>query len=132
MNTVHKRVLCQAPPERVFDALISESIIAQWMTAEVEMEPWISGDVLVRVQGWPDVVGHVIELEAPRRLVLGWHAANWRTPATLTVEVASAEAGCWVVIDETGFADDDAAILAERDTLWSHWLIRLAAVVARA
>lgn len=49
----------------------------------------------------------------------------------LTVEVASAYAGCWVVIDETGFAGDDAATLAERDTLWSHWLIRLAAVVAR-
>lgn len=130
MGTVRKRVLCQASADRVFTALITDRDVAEWMTADVEMEPWAGGSVLVRVRGWPELAGRVVELAPPRRLVLRWQASGWTAPATLTAELHDSPDGCWVEIVEAGWGGD-GAVLAERDSLWSHWLIRLAAVVAR-
>lgn len=123
-------MLCQAPPQRVFSALVTDADVGEWMTADAEIEPWPTGRVVVRVQGWPELSGRVIELAPPHRLVLRWQASGWTAPATLTAELHDSRDGCWVEIAEAGFGGD-GTVLAERDSLWSHWLIRFAAVVAR-
>ncbi len=131
MNSLAKRVLCHAPIADVFEALATDSVIAEWMTAAVEFDPWVDGSVVVAIAGWPELRGHVVEFAPPQRLVLRWQAEDWRTPANLTINLVEAGTECWVMIEEVGFVDDDE-ILAQREVLWSHWLIRLAAVVARA
>ncbi|MEO6654348.1 MAG: SRPBCC domain-containing protein [Ilumatobacteraceae bacterium] len=131
MNRLYKRVLCQAPIEQVFDALVTDSVVAEWMTADVELDPWVDGCIVVAVDGWPKLAGHVVAFEPPGRLVVQWQADDWRTSATLTFDLEESGRGCWVMIEEVGFVGDDE-IFAQREVLWSHWLIRLAAVVARS
>ena len=131
MNRLAKRVLCQAPIAEVFEALVTDTVMAEWMTADVELDPWVDGSIIVAVDGWPAISGHVVAVEAPHRLALQWQAEDWRTSATLTIDLEDADTECWVKIEEVGFVDDDE-IFAQREVLWSHWLIRLAAVVARA
>ena len=131
MNHLAKRVLCQAPIADVFEALTTDSVIAEWMTAAVEFDPWVDGSVVVAIAGWPELSGHVVEYAPLHRLVVRWQAEDWRTPATLRIDLVEAGAECWVMIEEEGFVDDDE-IFAQREVLWAHWLIRLAAVVARA
>lgn len=131
MSSLAKRVLCHAPITDVFEALCTDSVIAEWMTAAVEFDPRVDGSVVVAIAGWPELRGHVVELTPPRRLVLRWQAEDWRAPAYLTIDLVEAGTECWVMIEEVGFVDDDE-VFAQREVLWSHWLIRLAAVVARA
>lgn len=129
-KTVDKRVLCRAPVAEVFEALLDEASVAEWMTADVDIDPVVGGRIFIGIAGWPDVLGHIVDLESPHFLKVHWQASDWVGPSELTVNVSESSDGCWVVIQEKGFAQD-SEVFAQRDALWSHWLIRLAAVVSR-
>ena len=127
-KTITKRVLCSARAAQVFEALHNDETVSEWMTADAEIDPNVGGTVRIAIAGWPDVLGHIVTLEPPHLLELVWQASDWTTPSRLRVELRESDDDCWVTIEESGFARDPE-VFAQRDALWSHWLIRLAAVV---
>lgn len=119
------------PSGALFELLVSEEAATHWMGAEVEIDPEPGGDFLVRQAGWPEVVGEITELAAPHRIQVRWRADEWDGPLTSTVDILDEpEAGCRLTLWETGFGTDDD-LLRRRDWLWSHYLVRLAAVGAQ-
>jgi uncharacterized protein YndB with AHSA1/START domain len=94
----------------------------------VEIDPEPSGEVRMRLAGWPEIVGEVLEVRAPERLVVRCAAADWAGPLTSVIEIRDdSTGGSRLALRESGFgADDD--LLRRRDWLWSHWLVRLAAM----
>lgn len=113
---------------RLFDLLVSEDDVRHWTGAEVEIDPEPGGEVRMWLAGWPEVVGEVLEVRTSERLVVRCAAVDWAGPLTSVIEIRDdTDGGSRLALRETGFgADDD--LLRRRDWLWSHWLVRLAAI----
>ena len=90
-----------AAPERVFGAWVDPARLAQWMSpvgyAEVQVEPWVGGQLRITMIG--DGVriehrGEYREVVPDRRLVFTWQSPYTGTePSLLTVDLAPIEGG---------------------------------------
>lgn len=125
---VTKSIVVPGDADGVFDALVSEDMVEQWMTSKVQIDPAVGGTFLVDTQGWPPVTGEILNIEAPRLLSVIWRSGDWGVALRTTIEVSSAHGETLITIDEKGFGDE-AELQRIRDYLWSHWLIRLSATV---
>ena len=127
---IDKTMAVGAAVATVFEVLVSEESVEQWMTAEVILDPVVAGEVRVAAQGFPTVVGEVVEIDPPRLLSFVWGAADWSGPLRTTVDLRREGDQTLLRLVETGFGDD-AELERTRSYLWSHWLIRLAATVSQ-
>ncbi|MFR9802055.1 SRPBCC family protein [Pseudonocardia sp. RS010] len=125
-----RRMSVEAGVGTVFEVLVSEESVAQWMTGEVVLDPVAGGEVRVAAQGFPTVAGVVAEIDPPRRLSLVWQAEDWSGPLRTTIELRQEGDQTELSLVETGFGED-GELERTRSYLWSHWLIRLAATVAQ-
>lgn len=125
-----KSVRYGLPAARLFALLVTEDQLRDWTGAEVELDPVPGGELVVRLPGWPELTGSVLEVREPDRLVTRCVAADWAAPLTSVIELRNdGPTGCRLTLTETGFGTD-GELLRTRDWLWSHWLVRLAAMPA--
>lgn len=115
----------------LFSELTSEESAVVWMSAAVRLDPQVGGTVQVEAAGWPPIGGVVVALDRPTLLAIRWQAADWPGPLLSTIRVTPDPGGALLSLTETGHGTDDD-LLRRRDWLWSHWLVRLSAVAARA
>lgn len=127
---IDKTMAVGAAVATVFEVLVSEKSVEQWMTAEVILDPVVGGEVRVAAQGFRTVVGEVVEIDPPRLLSFVWGAVEWSGPLRTTVDLSREGDQTLLRLVETGFGDD-AELERTRSYLWSHWLIRLAATVSQ-
>lgn len=123
---IHRSARCSAPPEEVFHALVTDSVVEVWMTAVAEIEPHLGGRVEIKADGWIEMKGEIVVFEPPGRLELRWETESGTL--STTIDLTATPDGTLVTLEESGFGDDDE-LCRVRDNLWNHWLIRLAAVV---
>lgn len=127
---ITKSMIVPGGADAVFDVLVSEDAVAQWMTSEVQIDPAIGGAFLVDTHGWPPVTGKIVDIEAPRLLAVVWRREDWGVALRTTIEVSSTHGETRVTLAEEGFGDD-AELQRIRDYLWSHWLVRLRATISQ-
>src|SRR5947209_11763554 len=65
----------EAPPEVVFDHLVTVDGMLAWMGQDSELEPTPGGAFTVDVNGVP-VRGSYLEVDPPRRVVVSWGVAG--------------------------------------------------------
>lgn len=96
------------------------------MTAVAEVEPRLGGQVAITADGWIEMTGEIVVFDPPSRLGFRWQTES----GTLitNIELVPTTDGTQLALEESGFGDD-ADQCRVRDNLWSHWLIRLSAVV---
>lgn len=127
---ITKAMVVPGDADVVFDALVSEGAVAQWMTSEVQIDPTPGGAFLVDTHGWPPVTGEILDIETPRLLAVMWRREDWGVTLRTTIELSSAPGETRVTLVEEGFGGD-AELQRTRDYLWSHWLVRLTATVSQ-
>jgi uncharacterized protein YndB with AHSA1/START domain len=126
-----------APPERVFQALASEEVVAWWVRPGVfDTRTW-SGDVRVGgrwrtsgiARGEPYTLeGEYLEVDPPRKLVHTWHRPGAPgAPSTVTYLLEPISGGTLVTLRHTGITSRDQN--ASISTGWETSLERLAEVV---
>jgi uncharacterized protein YndB with AHSA1/START domain len=64
-----------APPEVVFEHLITAGGMLAWMGQHAELEPTVGGRFAVDINGSP-VRGQYLELDPPHRVVVSWGIAG--------------------------------------------------------
>lgn len=127
---LRKTLTFGVPAGLLFALLTSEDAATQWMSAEVQLDPVVGGEVTVAAMGWPVVSGEVEVIRAPESLTVRWLADEWPGPLRTVVTIRAGDGGTHLELSETGFGGDDD-LLRRRDWLWSHWLVRLAATAAQ-
>jgi uncharacterized protein YndB with AHSA1/START domain len=83
-------------PEKVWAALIDNEMIKQYWSRHKNMSDWKVGSTWLHQDydsGATDIEGKVVEVEAPRRLVLTWAGANEdlrnEKPSRVTFDIRS-------------------------------------------
>jgi uncharacterized protein YndB with AHSA1/START domain len=126
---VRKSARCLAPLATVFEALVSETDMREWMSAVVDIDARLGGELIVQAEAQSVTHGTIVTFEPPTRLVVEWRSEDWPGPLTTAMELSEGGGTVFVALEEHGFDGDDD-LCRVRDYLWSHWLIRLRAVVA--
>ncbi|UVI33509.1 SRPBCC family protein [Paenibacillus spongiae] len=100
--TMHRRF--SSTPDRVFEAFLNPNLLVKWfMTREfsnkvVKNEPYVGGTwEIVDHRDGVDyrAIGHYLEIDRPRRLVLTFQMPQFsESTDTITVELQSVEDGC--------------------------------------
>jgi uncharacterized protein YndB with AHSA1/START domain len=129
-----------APPARVFDALVKPDILAKWFAPSDEFEVYVdrfdasvggSYRIEMRHSGGEThiAVGTIKELQKPRRLVYTWKWEGGEMPDTLvTWELAEKGAGTDLVLLHERFPNEEAT---EHHTQgWTAMMPRLSAILA--
>jgi uncharacterized protein YndB with AHSA1/START domain len=124
--SIRRRATISGAPDAVFDALVDDALVEEWMTAEAEIEPELGGAVSIKADGWIEMNGAIVVFDPPERLGL-----HWDTPVgalETDIRLAAGPSGTVLTLLESGFTRiEDVHV---RDDLWSHWLIRLSAAIA--
>src|SRR5260370_15447431 len=60
-----------APPDIVWEHLVTADGLSAWMGERVEVEPTAGGRFAMHIQG-SEIRGQFVEVDAPRRLVITW------------------------------------------------------------
>ncbi|MGH8931358.1 MAG: SRPBCC family protein [Egibacteraceae bacterium] len=114
-----------APPEIVFEHLITAERMVCWMGQHAELHPAPGGGFAVDINGTP-VRGHYLELDPPHRVVVSWGmAGNAELPPGATrVEftLTATENGTRLELVHRGLTEPWASGHA---TGWAHYLTRL-------
>lgn len=160
MDRIEKRVLLQAPVERVWRAIADAEEFGRWFGARFDspFEPGARVTATIRQTevdeavaahqapyvGAPFVVWIEV-MEAPRRFAFRWHpgvepalAENVTPEGTtlVTFELEEAEEGTRLTITETGFdvipLERRAKAFAENESGWEAQATLIAKYVARA
>lgn len=123
----------EAPPERVFRALVEPAILAQWFCDTAQVEPRAGG---VYAFGGPrayggDAVGRIVRYEPPGALAYVWPLAGSET--TVTFELRPAGGATDVVMTHAGVASlplDSDNPKEYLDAAWAVLLRQLATLLA--
>ena len=112
-GTILARIDIAVPPERVFRALTTDEVTKWWGSAEMYRTTAFTMDLRtggswrsdgVGADGAPfHVGGKVLELDAPRKLVVTWEPSWDEGPTTLAYLLDPIETGTRVTIRHTGF-----------------------------
>jgi uncharacterized protein YndB with AHSA1/START domain len=130
-----------APPERVFDALLDPKLICQWMgprmmveSCEVmTLEPHVGGRFRLKMYQRPDapmgpaaliVTGTYQEIDPPRRLVYSWMWEHEKLESLVAWNLKPNAGGTEVVLVHDGFASAERMQSHERG--WTASMQQLA------
>jgi uncharacterized protein YndB with AHSA1/START domain len=121
-----------APPEIVWEHLVTVDGLSAWMGERVDVEPTAGGRFSMHVQG-SEIRGQFVEVEAPRRLVFTWGVLGSadHPPGSSTVEfrLAELDSGTRVMLKHSGLPLRSTGMHAAG---WAYFLPRLAAVASGA
>ena len=119
-----------APPETVFDYLVTEAGMTAWMGQHAALDPRAGGLFAVDVAGHP-IRGHYLHVERPVRVVVSWGIAGNEElpPGTSTVEFRLAPTGAGTRVDLTHSGLPPTAVAGHADG-WTHFLSRLTVAAA--
>jgi len=98
------------PPERVYDAILDEKMIARFMFGpllreeeilHITNDPKIGGDFSYRVRRGDTVIDHIgkfLDLDRPRRIAFTWAIAGQGddNPSTVAIDITPTSEGCTV------------------------------------
>lgn len=130
--------MLQAPPERVFEALIRPDLYRQWMgpegsTTDVsEMDP-VPGGRLAFTVGFSDgfsvlIQGEYITVDPPNRISHTWLVEGDDVATTVTIDLHASGSGTQLVLVHEGFSETEDR--DQNDGGWRHQLDRLSALMA--
>ncbi|MBS1879585.1 MAG: SRPBCC domain-containing protein [Actinobacteria bacterium] len=71
-HTVKRTVLLDAPPDRVWEALVDPALLSEWLAPEVELDPREGGEVVCRFADGEERRGEVAVVEEAERLAFTW------------------------------------------------------------
>lgn len=71
-HTVKRSVLLDAPPGEVWEALIDETRLSEWLAPEVELDPREGGKLVCRFEDGEERRGEVAVVEEAERLAFFW------------------------------------------------------------
>jgi uncharacterized protein YndB with AHSA1/START domain len=115
-----------APPDVVFEHLVTPGGMVAWMGQHAELDPRPDGTFAVDINGSP-VRGRYLEVEPPRRVVVSWGVAGSEVhpPGSSRVEFTLVPVGDGTRLDllHTGLPEERALGYARG---WDHFLARLA------
>lgn len=126
-QTVEKAILLDASPEEVWAALIDETLLAEWLADEVELDPCEGGEIVCRYKDGEERRGEIEQVEEAERLAFQW----WREESGLSrVELTlDAVAGQTLLTVVERQLDPTAPILLAAG--WSAAVGRLRLIVGR-
>lgn len=115
-----------APPETVFDFLVTEEGMTAWMGQHATLDPREGGVFAVDIAGFP-VRGEYLRIERPGRVVVSWgHAGNEDIPpGSSTVEFTLAATATGTLVELTHSNLPELGVPGHADG-WRHFLPRLA------
>lgn len=123
-------VLIYARQEDVFRYFTEPEAIAAWMGDEASVDPRPGGRFILRFDD-KVVEGRYVEVDPPRRLVIGWGRRGSVTfppdISRLEVVLVSEKTGTRVVVTHHGLPPDEQPRHADG---WKHYLGRLQRVAA--
>jgi uncharacterized protein YndB with AHSA1/START domain len=131
-DVVERSIEIGAPPEVVWRYWLEPALTARWMGTSATIDARPGGDVRIEYGNGAVMLGSIVELEPPARLVLMW---GWEDPAELvrpggsTVEVTfdPAPTGTLVRVRHSGLPETERPGHAEG---WDYFLGRLAVATA--
>jgi uncharacterized protein YndB with AHSA1/START domain len=140
--TLHFERLLSASPDKVFEACVEPSRLAEWWgpsgftSPSIELDVWTGGSYRIAMQPPEGELFHLrgtfLEVDRPRRLV---YTFEWEEPdpddqeTVVTLTFRAAGDGTELVLDQQPFATE--ARLALHDAGWTESLARLERHVTR-
>lgn len=114
-----------APPERVFDYLVTEDGMTAWMGRHASLSPEPGGRFAVDIAGYA-IRGHYLQVERPHRVVVSWGVAASPDlpPGASTVEFRLAPTARGTRVDLVHSGLPDTGLDGHADG-WTHFLPRL-------
>jgi uncharacterized protein YndB with AHSA1/START domain len=120
----------EAPPEAVFDHLITNDGMTAWMGQHADLDPTPGGRFAVDIAGHP-VRGEFLHVEPPHRVVVSWgFAGSTDLPAgasTVEFRLIPTDTGTRVELRHSDLPDTEERGHADG---WANFLPRLALVGA--
>ncbi|MBF6329686.1 SRPBCC family protein [Nocardia transvalensis] len=131
------------PPEKVWRALTTPELMAQWMMMPTGFEPVVGNVFHMRGRAVPqtgfsgEIRCEVLELTAPEKLRISWNDAHSDTDSgwVVTWELRPEGIGTRMLLTHTGFDPDDANAQLSRKIMrggWPGMLDRLTETLATA
>lgn len=121
-----------APPEVVFEHLVTPERMVAWMGQHAELDPRPDGTFSVDINGAP-VRGRYLEVDPPRRVVVSWGVAgsDVHPPGSSRVEFTLVPVGDGTRLDllHRGIPDEQSTGYVRG---WAHFSARLQAAAAGA
>jgi uncharacterized protein YndB with AHSA1/START domain len=120
-----------APPETVFDLLVTADGLTAWLGQFADVEPVPGGRFVVDVGGMP-IRGEYVRVDPPRRVVLTWGSAGSadHPPGSSTVEITLTATPTGTLL-QLVHRDLPAVEEPHYAAGWPHFLSRLLAHLAR-
>ena len=133
-EAIERELRIEAPPETVFDFWTDPVRLATWMGRDVQFEARPGGAVRIDYNGEDVMLGSVVSLERPRRLVFtwGWQKPGDATPpgaSTVEVTIEPDGTGSLLRLRHSGLVPEAIAGHTEG---WDYFLGRLVSAVAPA
>lgn len=115
-----------APPETVFEYLVTEAGMTAWMGQHAALDPQAGGTFAVDIAGHA-IRGRYLHVEHPTRVVVSWGVlGSDELPvgaSTVEFRLTAAEGGTRVDLTHSGLPETGLAGHADG---WTHFLPRLA------
>ncbi|HKY15219.1 MAG TPA: SRPBCC domain-containing protein [Microthrixaceae bacterium] len=122
----------EAPPEVVFDHLVTSEGMTAWMGQRAELDATPGGVFSVDIDGNP-IRGEYVEVDRPRRVVVTWGLLGSDTlpvgSTRVEFRLTPIDSGTRVDFTHTGLPESQLAPHAEG---WAHFLGRLDKITAAA
>ena len=119
-----------APPDAVFDFLVTNDGMTAWMGQHADLDPRADGRFAVDIAGYA-IRGRYLVVDRPERVVVSWGAAGSDDlpPGASTVEfrLTAIESGTRVDLTHTDLPESEVAGHADG---WQHFMPRLATASA--
>jgi uncharacterized protein YndB with AHSA1/START domain len=113
-----------APPEQVFEFLVTDDGLTSWMGQWASLDARKGGRFAVDIAGYP-VRGAFLEIDRPRRVTISWgFAGSSDMPpgsSTVSFELVAIPAGTRVDVAHTNLPE---ARVAGHRSGWGHFLAR--------
>lgn len=114
-----------APPEVVFDYLVTEAGMTAWMGRRATLDPVAGGEFSVDIAG-NAIRGRYLEVVRPKRVVVSWGVAGSADlppeASTVSFTLTPTGAGTRVDLEHSQLPD---GLLEGHDDGWTHFVARL-------
>lgn len=127
-----KETRIAASPETVFRFLVDPLRMTRWLGVAAEIDPRPGGSIRIDVNGRDVVVGEIVAIDPPRRIVFtwGWEREDSATPpgsTTVEIRLEPDGDGTRLRLEHRGLPPD---VREPHAAGWEHYLARLSVCAA--